>query len=203
MTTTNIYFDFEFIDDGREIVPISLGMCTNPIALTATAPAVVDGRMAAGDFVECNFYQEYEFDPARCNDWVRENVLPHLDANRSPYGVGSGERRPVVARRIMEWVADVCGDTTPRFIGYYPSYDWVCLCQHFGMMTQGPKGWPIRPDCLMQLADELGVWKDRFPEQEGAKHNALADAQWNRKLHTFLLEKKAESRDRRARLGVG
>lgn len=159
---TDIYFDFEFIDDGRDIVPISLGMCTNY------------GK---------DLYTEYEFDPARASDWVRENVFPNL----SSLPIGSpGCVRRWVAGEMKEWVRDACGDSKPRFWGYYPSYDWVLLCQHFGTMMQGPKGWPIRPECLMQMADQLGVSKDEFPEQD-KEHHALADAKWNRKLHGLLM----------------
>ena len=43
---TNIYFDFEFIDDGDRVTPISIGMCTDAMELTATAPDVVAGRRA-------------------------------------------------------------------------------------------------------------------------------------------------------------
>lgn len=188
---TNIYFDFEFIDDGQTIVPISIGMCTDAIALTETAPSVVQGWREAGDLVKFDFYQEYAFDPARANNWVREHVFPHLDAHRCPSWVGSGESRAVIARQIKEWISDVCGNTQPRFWGYYPSYDWVCMCQHFGSMTQGPEGWPIRPECLMQLADQMGVNKSKFPGQE-KEHHALADAKWNRDLHRMLKDKKDE-----------
>jgi hypothetical protein len=155
--TTNIYFDFEFIDDGRDIVPISLGMCTSY------------GK---------ELYIEYEFDPARASDWVRENVLPHL--------AGGNDDRRMAAPRIRDWVKNACGENKPKFWGYYPSYDWVLLCQHFGTMMQGPTGWPIRPECLMQLAGHLGVERSAFPEQPNDSHNALADAKWNRELHGFL-----------------
>ena len=185
--TTNIYFDFEFIDDGREIVPISVGMCTNAIALTETAPDVLEAACRlAGDLVQCDFYQEYEFDPARANDWVRASVLPYLESTASTHSMtGDGYERYAVAHHIEEWVADVCGGTKPQFIGYYPSYDWVLLCQHFGTMMQIPTGWPMRPVCLMQLADTLGVEKSEFPNLS-LEHHALADAKWNRDLHTFL-----------------
>ena len=93
----------------------------------------------------------------------------------------------MITARIKEWVADVCGDTQPRFWGYYPSYDFVLLCQHFGTMMQLPKGWPKRPECLMQLADEIGVGTIDFPHQKN-EHHALSDARWNRELHRILQE---------------
>jgi hypothetical protein len=182
---TDIYFDFEFIEDGREIIPISLGMCTAPATLTETAPEIVAGRRQVGDLVKAEFYQEYEFDPARANEWVRTNVFPHLDSYREER-VGTGSRRLEVTAWIKEWLADVCGDSQPRFWGYYPSYDWVCLAQHFGTMVQMPEGWPVRPECLMQYADYLGISSKAFPKRAGNEHNALADAEWNRDLHRYL-----------------
>lgn len=167
---TDIYFDFEFIDDGSTITPISLGMCVR-------TPEAAPGP--PGSPVPHELYIEYAFDPARANDWVRENVFPRMGTP------GSGWTRQQVAKRIVAWVKDVCGDTKPRFWGYYPSYDWVLLCQHFGTMMQIPHGWPKRPECLMQLADTLAVKKEFFPPQE-VEHQALADAKWNRDLHAVL-----------------
>lgn len=169
---TDIYFDFEFIDDGREIIPISVGMC------------VADDTSVARIHEAPELLLEYSFDPARASDWVRENVLPHLEQFSRP---GCGLDRWTAGQSIVEWVDGVCGDTKPRFWGYYPSYDWVLLCQHFGTMMQLPKGWPIRTQCLMQMADQLGVSKDEFPKQED-EHHALADAKWNRNLHELLMK---------------
>lgn len=174
---TNIYFDFEFIDDGREIVPISVGMCAVEPIEPYYAPAGFSFEL----------YVEYEFDPARANDWVRAHVFPRLEQHGTQHGVGGGHPRRKVAEAIREWVAVVCGNTQPRFWGYYPSYDWVCLMQHFGTMTQAPKGWPMRPECLMQMADNLGVAREDFPADPTNAHNALADAKWNRDLYTHLL----------------
>lgn len=171
--TTDIYFDFEFMEDGQVIIPISLGMCT-------VAPL---GQMGLPTADAEEFYLEYEFDPARANDWVRANVFPQLRANQME--IGQGCLRRSAAPLIKNWVKDVCGDSKPKFLGYYPSYDWVCLCQHFGAMVQMPKGWPFRPYCLMQMADHQGVPKAKFPKQTG-EHHALEDAKWNRELHQYL-----------------
>lgn len=177
MKYTNIYFDFEFIDDGREIVPISLGMCT-------------DDRE--------ELYIEYEFDPARASDWVREHVFPRLECNGGGYNahriVGDGMSRRLAASKIEVWVKEVCGAGEPQFWGYYPSYDWVLLCQHFGTMMQLPDGWPMRPECAGQLADTLSVGKSYFPEQEGNAHYALSDARWIRSLvDTLYVQHEADA----------
>ncbi len=170
---TDIFFDFEFIDDGREIVPISLGMC-----MSLEHGLEVDHGSGWNEI-----YIEYQFDPARANDWVRENVFRHLI---QPDFAGHGHPRLVNTASIQRWVKKVCGDTKPRFWGWYPAYDWVCLCQHFGQMVQLPKGWPYMPLCLAQYAYYLGVLKEDLPIHFKKKHNALDDAKWNRAVHAYL-----------------
>ena len=175
--TTDIYFDFEFIDDGREIVPISLGMC------------VADPH-GFGEVMEVpgkELYLEYEFDPARANDWVREHVFPQLGDRGKTRGPGWGHTRGMAAQEIAGWVSRRCGDTKPKFWGYYPSYDWVLLCQHFGTLMQRPKGWPKRPMCLKQQAEACGLMIDQYPMQPEGQHHALVDAKWNRDLHKAIV----------------
>lgn len=183
---TDIFFDFEFIDDGREIVPISVGMCVTESTERRLKEDSSSPCFIAGDKIprSTELYLEYKFDPARCNDWVRENVFPHL--HHWEGFIGTGHKRSFAAHKIKEWVKQVCGDTQPQFWGYYPSYDWVCLAQHFGNLTQKPEGWPYGVRCLEQWAEMLAVPQEIWPPQDGQTHNALVDAKWNRDLHTFL-----------------
>lgn len=51
------FLDFEFIEDGRTIDPISIGIVAE------------DGR---------EFYAEFPFEPTKANDWVKKNVIPQL-----------------------------------------------------------------------------------------------------------------------------
>lgn len=172
----NIYFDFEFIDDGKSIIPISLGMCTH---------TPEDSPGPAGSTIPHELYLEYQFDPAQASDWVRDHVFPNLE---QPVGfIGTGHKRHIVAQEVERWVASVCGESKPKFWGYYPSYDWVCLMQHWGTLMQKPKGWPSRPMCLKQYADTVLFDHSNFPAKPEDEHHALADAKWNRDLHMALL----------------
>lgn len=56
--TTRIWFDTEFIEDGRTIDLISIGMIR--------------------DDDHCLYMENQECDLSRADPWVRENVLPHL-----------------------------------------------------------------------------------------------------------------------------
>lgn len=51
------FLDFEFIEDGRTIEPISIGMVCE------------DGR---------EFYAEFPFEPMKAGEWVKKNVIPQL-----------------------------------------------------------------------------------------------------------------------------
>ena len=52
------FLDFEFIEDGRTIEPISLGIVS------------ASGR---------ELYLEFAFDESRLTPWLQENVVPHLE----------------------------------------------------------------------------------------------------------------------------
>lgn len=161
----NYFFDTEFIEDGKTIELISLGIVAE------------DGR---------EFYAEsYDFDPEKALPWVRENVFPHLEVNPdarwdpalglpSGFCPDHGHRhyfgyRVDIRHELLRWI----GNDKPVFWGYFPSYDWVVLCQLFGRMIDLPEGWPMRPNDIAQ-------WGVRFPEQTSTKHNALNDARWVR-----------------------
>jgi 3'-5' exoribonuclease-like protein len=126
-----------------------------------------------------------EFDPSTANDWVKQNVLPH---------VGDGPRltHPDLAvelRRFIEANGLRSSDgsaSKPEFWGYYADYDWVAFAQIFGTMMDLPKGWPKYCCDLKQWCDQLG--NPKLPPQDSTEHNALYDARWNRTVYDFLAE---------------
>jgi len=95
----------------------------------------------------------------------------------------------------------------PIFYGYYSAYDHVVLCWLFGKMIDLPKGFPMYTIDLKQMLDAKVVsffdgihqggynlkerlssikTDPRYPKETNA-HNALADAKWNKELHTFII----------------
>lgn len=168
------FLDFEFIEDGRTIDPLSLGVVCE------------DGR---------EFYAENaDADLSRANEWVNTNVLPHLwhrqtdkrDANLWSRDGGSGGfwTLDLIASEVRRFVS--AGDDRPEFWGYYADYDWVALCQLYGRMVDLPEGWPMFCMDLKQLAVFLG--NPELPKQDGTEHHALADARWNRDTFDWLAE---------------
>jgi hypothetical protein len=157
---TRWFFDTEFNEDGHTIDLISIALVCE------------DGR---------EYYAvSKEFDPSRCNDWVRANVLPLLPSR----DFGAWKTRSEIATDIRELVIE--GGAKPEFHAYFADYDWVVLCQLYGRMVDLPKGFPFYCRDLKQRMDDLGVKKDQLPAQEGAEHSALDDARWVRAASLWL-----------------
>lgn len=157
-----VFFDTEFIEDGKTIDLISIGLvCEDGIAYYAISS-------------EC--------DLNKASPWVQKNVLPYLNygnvVNADPIP------RAVIASEIVRLVGD-----KPEFWAYYADYDWVALCQLFGTMMDLPKGWPMYCRDVKQLCDSLG--NPKLPKQIGGTHNALEDAKWARDAWKFLTSRHA------------
>jgi 3' exoribonuclease, RNase T-like len=151
-----MFLDTEFIEDGRTIDLISIGVVAE------------NGR---------EFYREVdpaEVNWAKANDWVKTNVWPHLTMTSETLRLKAD-----IATELVHFAGE-----RPEFWGYYADYDWVVLCQLFGRMIDLPKGWPMFCLDLKQLAVMFG--NPKLPEQTSTEHHALADARWNRDVYQFL-----------------
>lgn len=157
-----LWFDTEFIEDGRTIDLLSIGIVR------------ADGAMLYATSGEAN--------KDAASDWVKANVLPSL-------GVVPGHRGSTSVmlnsthREIAEAVREFAGDK-PEWWAYYADYDWVSLCQLYGTMIQLPKGWPFYCRDVKQWCDALG--NPKLPEQTTREHHALNDAVWTKEAWEFL-----------------
>ena len=158
-----IAFDTEFIEDGRTIDLISIGLV----------------REDGATYYAVN--RDMPVRRIRKHGWLMENVVPSL-----PHGHGDWRNHmprrwlfdyydPAVRTReqIAREVVDFAGDS-PEFWAWYAAYDWVALCQLFGTMMDLPSGWPMYCRDYKQVCDERGI---RL-QQDDSKHNALGDARW-------------------------
>lgn len=151
------YLDTEFYEDGKTIDLISLALVCE------------DGREL--------YLVNQEAQLHLVSDWVRANVLPQLP----PYG----DKRWVTRTNIREQIVSfITGRPDPEFWAYYADYDWVVFCQLFGTMIDLPSYMPKFCRDLKQLAMDKG--NPRLPKQDGGEHDALADARWNMRIHSFL-----------------
>lgn len=175
------FIDTEFIEDGRTIDLLSIGIVAE------------DGR---------EYYAQVSgVDSRRANDWVKANVLPQLrpcplghdpfwHQPHPPVGIAHPcvsecpwKDRGNIRLDLLAFISpDHYGK--PEFWGYFADYDWVALCQLFGTMMDLPKGWPMYCRDIKQWCDMLG--NPRLPEQGKGEHHALADARWNQTAWEFL-----------------
>jgi hypothetical protein len=159
-----IYMDWEFLEDGETIAPISVALVRE------------DGREYYAVF------SDMPVDRIMRHDWLRANVVPSLPVIRHD-GIRPF-RKPFLDRSHPDLKPrDQIRDEVRRFLvdtpnvelwGWYSAYDHVCLAQLFGRMIDLPTGIPMWTNDLRQEVERLGC--PQLPEQEGGLHNALADA---------------------------
>lgn len=172
------FYDCEFIEDGKTIELISIGIVAE------------DGR---------EFYavaEDVGLDPLHGrilkHEWLMKNVVPHLPlkgragekawAYAPPGSTGTSffrldpDTNVVMPRRMIrnavrEFLLGGGGGSETELWAYYGAYDHIVLCQLFGRMIALPPGVPMFTHDIMQLAAGR-----KPPEQPDGVHNALADA---------------------------
>lgn len=179
------FLDTEFIEDGKTIDLISVGIVCE------------DGRTLYLQNADCHF--------RLASDWVWRNVFVHLlnfnmngqrGCTEKSYCTGETQtgkcHKPDCAWRhrsqIRDEVSEFCDVEKygkPEFWGYFADYDWVVFCQLFGTMMQLPKGFPMYCRDIQQWADQLGGV--RIPKPDVEIHHALTDAMWVKEAHDFLI----------------
>lgn len=171
-----IWYDTEFLEDGKTIEPISIGMVRE---IDGAELYVVNGDMSERRI--------------RKQPWLMANVVPHLpwphgDArNHMPRRWLYDHTDPSVfsKQRIAEKVRRfITHDPDPQLWAYYSAYDHVALCQLWGTMMNLPDGVPMWTNDVQQ--EWLRQGKPALPEQVGAEHNALADARHTRDMALSL-----------------
>lgn len=174
----DICYDTEFLDDGRTIELISIGL-------------------VAGQRLYYAVNSDIDFERVREHDWLWENVVRHLPTTKTDWDDPQQGRyvtrldptdrhvKPkwVIANEVRDFILhdyiQSGGDkaTLPKLWAYYGAYDHVALAQLWGPMSKLPEGIPMWTHDLMQFWERFpGV--DRPHLFESSAHDALADAQW-------------------------
>ena len=180
MDANRIYYDCEFLDDGRTIAPISIGMVDN---LGHSLYRIIRDDVTIGR--------------AFNSPWLRANVLPHLPVRQLSdtwaWDTGNSHMhyvrdRAQVAQDIKHFVASQPGT---ELWSWYGAYDHVMVAQLLGPMADLPEGFPMFTCDLEQeirrlgLADKHSLLPGQNPREA---HSALADARWHRRIGNFLLK---------------
>ncbi|WP_432137622.1 3'-5' exoribonuclease domain-containing protein [Streptomyces sp. bgisy154] len=172
-----IFYDTEFLEDGRTIELISIGM----VAEDGREYYAVSRRLTARTWRGWQLRRRL-----RKHTWLMANVVPHLPQphgdwrNHMPHDWLFNYLDPAVRKhkRIAREVAEFIQNTPdPQLWAWYGAYDHVALAQLFGRMIDLPDGVPMWTNDLKQEAVRLG--DPGLPEQSAGAHNALADARHN------------------------
>ena len=173
-----VYHDWEFLEDGSTIAPISLGMVAE------------DGRELYAVFADMPVKE------ITGHDWLMANVVPSLPFVRhdgikpfcKPFldcAHPDVKKRDVIQSEVRDFLL-----ATPNLElwGWYSAYDHVCLAQLFGRMIDLPDGVPMWTNDLRQDVQRLGIDESDLPQQAAGHHNALADARHYLKIAAHLAE---------------
>jgi len=169
-----VFYDTEFIEDGRTIDLISIGMV----------------REDGAEYYAVS--SEFDLEALGRSKWLMTHVFPSLP---KPFGearmhgkwprIDTGhpdvKPRAQIAREVAAFIRGVLD---PQLWAWYGAYDHVALAQLFGRMIDLPDGVPMFTCDLKQECARLG--DPRVPEQEAGQHNALADARHNLVIARFL-----------------
>jgi hypothetical protein len=150
------FYDCEFIEDGRTIDLVSIG--------------VVDehGR---------EFYAiSTEFDAREAVAWVRRNVLDRLPSPGHP----AWRSRERIKKELFEFLVEplaAAAGAEMELWAWYAAYDHVVLAQLWGPMPALPRKIPRYTKDLRQLWDDKG--RPALPAAADRRHDALVDARHN------------------------
>lgn len=154
------FYDTEFIDDGRTIELISIGVVAE------------DGR---------EYYAvSTEFNPDDAGPWVRAHVLPKLP---SPSSQLWRSRRRI--RDDLQEFFGIAGPEPVELWAWVGAYDHVALAQLWGPMTGLPREIPRFTREMKQLWEDRG--RPQLPALPGDNHDALVDARHNRDKFAAIL----------------
>jgi hypothetical protein len=171
------WFDTEFIEDGKTIDLISIGVVAE------------DGREYYAVNLDCEV--------SKASQWVKDNVIAQLPPPLSSVWKRKNAIRADVAFFLgceqinplqgFEYILPA-GVEKPEIWAYYADYDWVAFCQLFGTMMDLPKGFPMYCRDLKQEVDRLGLINMDLPAPEGQEsmHHALHDARWTKRAWESL-----------------
>jgi hypothetical protein len=152
------FYDTEFVEDGRTIDLVSIGIVAE------------DGR---------EYYavsSEFDLDEFRARAWMMENVWPSLPQCEGvfDYEHPSVKTRARIAADVFAFFTEF-DHANVELWAWYGAYDHVALAQLYGMMIALPASIPMWTNDLRQEVHRLDCM-DRLPEQTAGKHNALEDA---------------------------
>lgn len=171
---TRIFYDTEFLEDGRTIELISIGLVRES---DGAELYLVNCDMPVKRIKKHPFLSKHVWPSLPNYHGDARNVWPD-DLNTEHPAV---QPLPEIASQVRRFITDT---TNPQLWAWYGAYDHVALAQLYGPMINLPNGIPMWTNDLRQEAERLG--NPQLPEQPSGTHNALADARHNLVRARFL-----------------
>lgn len=208
------FYDFEFLEDGTTIVPISIGIVSEDFgeyyavfSEIQTDPEL-HRRISEHDFLAKHVIKHLPLvDDAKVAEQLsratRSSKVPFFHPPSGEYAsdskaldweldMTSRDVKPkwVIANEVRQYFldrldADDERDPTQLWANY-SAYDHVALMQLWGPMIARPSFLPMFTHDLQHYAHDLGVPSRDFPKQEAAEHDALADARHDWEIWKYL-----------------
>jgi hypothetical protein len=184
-----IFYDTEFLEDGRTIELISIGMVAD------------DDR----ELYLVN--RDAPWDRIRDQPWLMANVVPHLPGAPTPSDSSAHDSSAgrtttggslvdlgdpivkslkVIAERVLAFVE---ATPQPQLWAWYAAYDHVALCQLFGRMIDLPDAVPTWTNDVQQVVAAAG--EPPLTTQSSGTHHALADARHARLILALIEQESA------------
>jgi hypothetical protein len=170
-----VYHDWEFLEQGNSVYPISVGMVRE------------DGAELYMEFADA------PWDKIMKHTWLRNNVMPLLNCYTDGSlvilrGTETFKNRLGVFVKVHDFLLEASRDSPLELWGWYSAYDHVCLGQLFGAMVNLPDFVPMYTRDLKQEADRLDVRIPdlRLPNERA--HFALDDARAEMRMHKWLMD---------------
>jgi hypothetical protein len=174
-----LFYDTEFLEDGRTIDLISIGMVRE-----------------TGFHYYAVVQDDALISRAYDHEWLRKNVMPSLPVRLTGLGAwwewdkshpdyGCVKSRSDIADEVTDFVRRY-PDT--ELWADYAAYDHVALCQLFGRMIDLPEGVPMWTHDLRQELERCG--DPEIPSSPHAlqAHNGLGDAREGMRTLQWLVE---------------
>jgi len=178
--------DWEFIEDGVTIEPISIGLSAS------------DGR----ELYLIN--RDVNMDRMMEHNWLNPNVTRYLPVKKDGQGWtwddDHGDDRIVSKSEMRARILDFFRKTaSPRTWAWWAAHDQVTLGNLFGSFIQMPMGIPQRCNDVAQEVERLGI--GLMPSQSHeTQHHALYDArfvlvqlEWTREVERQTLAKRFQA----------
>lgn len=166
------FYDTEFIENGRTVELISIGIVSE----------------AGAEYYACST----DFNPALAGPWVRENVIAQLPKPSESVWKSKATIRDEVADFLLGGGLN-SKDERPELWAWVGGYDHFVYAGLFGDMSSMPEGLPRFTHELKQYWEMAG--RPWFNQPAEGRHDALVDAR--NALARFKLCMKALPIDRR------